>query len=213
MHIDKGDYLTFAAIGAALGLDTGHWEACEKSPGIYRRHPDLEDWESRSDISRDGYLGVLFNSVVLGDTARINRVLWAILETGGTVGKRGNWDYVNILPLLPLFLAARFKWVPFLPMLLPKAFLTGFRAHLVALTVMIQLEVGGTGSRRVVRQLVEANPLNPLFLSILARLEGTSQLPSRVLLSATEPAEGAHGWGSCPWEVFRGLVLFNGKST
>ena len=205
-EIERGDYLTFASIGNLPG-----WKSCELRPGIYRRHPDLDPSESRSDISRDGYLGVLWRSLVDGDTARIDRILGAILKTGGTVGERGNFDYINILPLLPLFLAARFKLMPFLPLWIPEQFTTGFRAHLVALSVMIELESGCSGwtSQRAIRKLVSANPENPLFLSILCRMLGTSQTTTLDLLAQTPPETSPHGWGSCPFEIFKTLTQHN----
>ena len=200
-EIERGDYLTFASIGNLPG-----WKSCELRPGIYRRHPDLDPSESRSDISRDGYLGVLWRSLVDGDTARIDRILGAILKTGGTVGERGNFDYINILPLLPLFLAARFKLIPFLPLWIPEQFTTGFRAHLVALSIMIELEAGCSGwtSQRAIRKLVSANPENPLFRAILGRMV---KAPPPDDTSAAET--GQYGWGSCPAFVFNLLISHN----
>ena len=139
MDIHKGDYLTFASIAAALGLRANgpDFRDCEIKAGIWRRHPAIGE-RSRSDISRDGYLGVLFYAVVKRNRHMVARIREAGWPRGWTMGDRGNWDYINILPLVPILYAFKWTWFPTIPTLCTPLNNTGFRAHLLALTILIE---------------------------------------------------------------------------
>lgn len=210
IQIDKGDFLTFAATGAGCGITGLPFSKCEVSPGMYRRHPDLQDDESRSDISRDGYLGVLMWAANNTSTDEMNRIIKAGWRRGWTMGDRGNFDYINIWPLVPLIYAVRYgKWVPTLPPLVVKQNSTGFRAHLMALTILIEMSIGkDTWTHRYsTKKLKEANPDNPWFLALYNKAHKKSQDKVYGMLLNFNFNEAAYGWGSCPGEVMHALVL------
>ena len=196
-EIDKGDYLTFASIGRALGLKYDVAK-CEVSPGVWRRHPDLLPAESRSDISRDGYIGVLFLLARMEDREEANRWLDRIIKAGWrrrwTMGDRGNFDYVNIWPLIPYIYALRYgKWIPTPPILIWGKAKTGYRAHLAAMMIMIDLEMGKPYSKHqtAISALLDNNRNSEWFLA-LAGFGGR---------------EESYDWGGCPVLTYRLLVM------
>lgn len=205
IHFDKGDFLIFASLSAALGLKLSNGQMtdlywCEKSPGVYIRHPRL--WSgSRSDISRDGYMGVIFRAVVQGDNAALDRIIKAGWSRRWQMGSRGLKVYTNIWPLIPTLYMARYgRWVPTLPtfMLNVKSATTGFRAHLTALHIMTEMLVGKRrwSHRQGLRMLCKNNPGHVWF---------------RVLLEVYEPVPECEdtnyrSWGGCPAEVLEGLI-------
>jgi len=209
IHIDKGDYLVFAAIGTALGIPGIPIKKCEVSSGIWRRHWDLKENESRSDISRDGVLGVLLYSVIKKDKGILDRLIKAGWKNWWTMGERGNFDYVNMFPLVPLIYALRYsKWIPTIPPFAIKSMLTGFRAHLLALNIMIEMENGKRGwlHRHSLKRLIDANPNNPWFHALYNKQHGYSQTNVHTMMQTFDNSESAYGWGSCPGEVFKKLV-------
>jgi len=219
MHIDKGDYLTFGSIADGLDIldpaDQAVLYNCELMPGLWRRYPNILPQDSRSDISRDGYMGVIFNAVAKKDKLCIADIIHRGWKQRWTMGSWGNFDYVNIWPLIPLLYAARYsKWIPTPPVIVPnnKKYATGYRAHLAALVVMIELMMGKKkGShKRAAYQLVKWNPLNPWFAS-LAVATGVSGIESgdyhyTLACEVNSTDTGHYGWGSCPGPVFAGLV-------
>jgi len=205
MAIAKGDYLTFAAIA-----DYSGWESCEVSSGKYVRHPDITPADSHSIISRDAYLAVLYNCALTGDRQRAFRILTKMLLTGGNVGAGGEdysdntWDYTNVLPLLPLVLLVLLgRWVPTVPTLALGKFKTGFRAHLVVLTICLERLAGKRSvfHKIGINQVSRANPENPWFTAVRENIFGLPQSPSQ---QAVEESE--FGWGSCPPDVYNTLL-------
>lgn len=208
IHIDKGDYLTFASIGRAVGLGLEFFQ-CEIEPGVWRRHPDLKPEESRSDISRDGYLGVLFYLTKYGYYHKIQDIINAGWKRGWTMGDRGNFDYVNIWPLVPLLYRGVGKSVPTIPPLAIGTALTGFRAHLCALTIMIERQMGMRrwSHKWSIERLVDHNPDNIWFAALENRILGINMNDISAMWTKFDSRTGAYGWGSCPGEVFKHLVI------
>ena len=212
IHIDKGDFLTFASIGRAVGIDEFNFFYCEIEPGVWRRHWNLQVHESRSDISREGYLGVIL-WCICNPGARSKRILNNIIDAGWrrkwTMGNRGNFDYVNIFPLIPILYAARFgKRVPTYPLLPIFTLKTGYRAHLVALQILMERLIGKKkwSHKWATKQLVKHNPDNVWFQILKARVHGDDKDFSQEIASLNME-EAAYGWGSCPGEVYRGLCI------
>jgi len=209
IHIDKGDYLIFAAIGTVLGIPGIPIDKCEIEPGIWRRHYNLQSNESRSDISRDGILGVLLYAAIKKDKKLLDRMIKAGWKRKWTMGDRGPFDYINMFPLVPLIYALRYgKWFPTIPPLAVKQMLTGFRAHLLALYIMIEMENGkrGWSHRWSLKQLIKANPNNPWFHALYNKSHKLSQNNVHEMMKHFDNSESAYGWGSCPGEVFKKLV-------
>ena len=214
IRIDKGDYLTFASIATALHLkvDGPPVGECEVKPGVWRRHPDIGD-HSRSDISRDGYMGVMFMALVKKDRTIFERIRKAGWKRRWTMGDRGHWDYTNMAPLVPVFYAEKWKWFPTLPTLCTPWNNTGFRAHLLALIILIEHLMGKR--RRSHRQgaggLHKKNPDNPWFEALHCLVHGHAfGLPPDFEFSREE---GGYRWGSCPAEVFEALTRFTARET
>jgi len=216
MKIDKGDFLTFASIAHGLGIlpvdQRNTLEQCEIKPGIYRRHPKLTKDDSRSDISRDGYMGVLFQLVISNDTKRLDTIISAIIRTRGKVGTWGKSDYINIWPLIFIFTAARYgKWVP-TPPIFVGPFSTGFRAHLATLLIHIERMIGKSGYSHIytMQKLVIANPKNPWFYALycLVTVDHFSHGKFESLMSdIPDDDDAGTGWGSCPNRVLKGLAI------
>ena len=201
----RGDYLTFAALGVSVGLPYEVSE-CEREPGVYTRH--WLPFDSRSSVSRDGYLGVLHWAVSTGDIDRVNRIIKAGWGRRWNMGE-GNWDYVNMSPLIPTLYAI--KWgIPRLSGLIPLVALPklrrGYRAHLLAISVLLQLRLGYKSwiSQWSMGKLVESNPSNPLFNLIYNKMSGRVYNYDTIM-SKFENKIGCHGWGSCEPAVFRAL--------
>lgn len=212
----KGDFLIFASIAAAHGLVDLLTQCklidCERAPGLYERYPDIKvPEESRSDISRDGYLGLLYGLILNKRKMTMDRVIRSGLLRLGHVGRIGAFDYVNVFPVLPLFVAARYgSWVPTLPVLTSRRLkgTVGFRAHLMALTVMIELLIGKRrwSHRYTMRKLVADNPQNEWFFE-LARACGVNPTRTRLpFYTIPLTGEAATGWGSCPNVVMLELI-------
>lgn len=195
-HIDRGDFLTFASIGQGLGMPYDI-QSCEVSPGVWRRHPDLKVSESRSDISRDGYIGLIFFAITQDRKDILDRIISAGWKRRWKMGDRGKSAYTNIWPLVPYLYAARYgAWVPtpYLPIVWKAK--TGFRAHLFAMLILIDILIGKRYNKhqRSIRTLWENNKGNNLFRA-LYRLE--------YLLT-----EYDYEWGGCPPEIHRRLAEF-----
>lgn len=199
-HIDKGDFLTFASISKALGMPYSI-ESCEIEPGVWRRHPDLKVSESRSDISRDGYIGLIFYALVSGDRDILARVRSAGWKRRWTMGDRGLFDYVNIWPLIPYLYAAKWKWFPTPPVLIMGKGKTGYRAHLAAMIIMVDILLGKSYNRHTasIEKLIKHNPTNNLFRAL-----GGMTL---VIING----EHDYDWGGCEPELFDLLVRFAGQ--
>ncbi len=208
IDLHKGDFLTFAAIADALDVevsDAWDWRDCEITPGIYIRHPELQDSDSRSDISRDGYLGVLFNLASrragVFDIAKVEEIRSAGWPRGWTMGKRGNFDYLNIWPLVPLLYAFRWRWFPTIPTLCTPWNNTGFRAHLLALTICIERALGKKRNchRDAAWALYNKNQDNRWFralhYAIIKRHDVYTQYPT-----------DTYDWGGCPPELHDALI-------
>lgn len=205
-----GDYLVFAGLGSSVGLDLPI-ARCEVEPGIFRRH--WLPFESRSDISRDGYLGVLHYIAAKNDMAMLNRILHAGWKRGWTMGDRGDWDYVNMLPLVPLMYMLKYGgWFPTIPTICVGKMKTGFRAHLLAITILLELRAGKKSfwHKWSMRRLVKYNPENPMFLALLNYIENKDNLlvDFHIDLEYCKWEEGCFGWGSCPPEVFYRVTKF-----
>jgi hypothetical protein len=206
IQIHKGDYLTFASIGDALELDADgpFFKSCEVQPGIWRRHPDIGE-RSRSDISRDGYLGVIFNALVRNDHSMITRIREAGPARRWTMGDRGNFDYINIWPLVPILYAFKYQWMPTIPTLCTKFNNRGFRAHLLAIAILIEHLMGKDrwSHRQGAKGLAERNNANRWFDELDRLVHGR---PAN--LRRLPPYGRDFHWGGCPQEVFEGLVDF-----
>ncbi len=210
----SGDFLVFASLKAAIGgKDLGVRE-CEVSPGTWVRAP--EAFESRSTISRDGYLGLLHFCISKKDPSIISRILKAGFPRGFQQGralrKMGFWeefDYVNILPFLGHLLLVYFflkGWPHFLLRIIPKLplFLVGksakegFRGHLALVLIWLEARVFGWErlplfSRIALKSLVESNPRNAFFAAAWARSTGGNFKKAQRLLEATK--EDDITWG------------------
>ena len=232
----KGDFLTFASIARGTGVPLTNDESitlalCEIRPGIYRRWVG-SPYKSRSDISRDGYLGVLF-SILAGPESDRNRrlddVIKACIKTRCKVGETGDSAYTNIWPLFPMYLAARYsKWIPTLPTIAIPPMRTGFRAHLLALFILVEHMIGKRSywHRWSMKKIIETdsydpkypnrvvNKDNPWFLMLYALVHGEKTNnglmakygASMIQLQHNRMADS--GWGSCPNEVLKGLAEF-----
>jgi len=217
----KGDHLTFASLGLSADLPYGIMN-CEYLPGVFRRYS--EKFESRSSISRDGYLGLLHYIVAKKDKKLLNRIIKA--------GWKRNWDfdtmpelnsskdYTNMAPLIPLFYAL--KWHlnnsgnirKFLTQLILTIYVmppilkakTGYRAHLGVLGVLLAMRVGIRSKYHeiIMKDYVKYNKQNPLFRLMYLKLSGKPYDYSEVMQDF-EPVIGCHGWGSCEPDVFEGL--------
>lgn len=210
IHIEKGDYLIFAAIATTCGYKDLPFAKCEIEPGVWRRHWELQEHESRSDISRDGYMGVILYAVVNNDRAMISRIIKAGWRRRWTMGDRGKSDYINIWPLIPTLYAARYgRWIPTLPTLIIKMNSTGFRAHLMALNILTEMLMGKRKwiHRYSTKKLIEANPDNPWFRALYNVAHRRSQDDVVAMMLNFNFEEAAYGWGSCPGEVMHALVV------
>ena len=219
MHIDKGDFLTFASIAASFDLlpddDLETLNQCEIEPGIFRRHPEvIPGVDSRSDISRDGYLGHLFRLMrmpVEERNPRLDNVIKAMQETNCQVGDYGSAAYTNIWPLYLIYLAARHGEKVFTPpVFVFKPYATGFRAHLIALYIHIEMLIGKKrwSHRRSLKTLVNYNPRNPWFLALFCKAKGRklNQKVFEKLLGKLDIEQHAGtGWGGCPNSVLVAL--------
>lgn len=210
VHIDRGDFLTFASIAAALDVpyEGPDWGLCEVEDGIWRRHPEIGT-RSRSDISRDGYMGVIFNCLVNDDQESLDRIIDAGWGRGWTMGDRGHWDYVNIAPLAPILLATRWGWFPTLPTLCTGWNNRGFRAHLLALTIVIERLIGKDrwSHRQGAKGIHEKDPNNPWFrvlYQVVHDMEPT--IPRKFRME-----KSGYSWGGCPGEVHKALTLFTAR--
>ena len=200
IDLDNGDFLTFASIASAVGVEVNsswHWKDCEVTPGIYIRHPELQDSQSRSDISRDGYMGVLFNQAMKGDTPTVQKIRKAGLKRRWTMGIRGDFDYINIWPLVPILYAFKWRWMPTIPTLCTPLNNQGFRAHLLALTVCIERSLGKKrwSHKQAARGLMMENPRNPWFRALSLRITGDSF-----------GVGDEYHWGGCPPELHEALT-------
>ena len=208
MDIPRGDYLVFAGLGSGVGLDLPI-EKCEVESGVFRRH--WLPFDSRSSISRDGYIGVLHYIVANNDTVMLDRIIKAGWKRNWTMGE-GDFDYVNIYPLVPLLLALRYgNWVPTLPTISVGKMLTGFRAHLLAITILLEIRMGRKSfwHKWSMKRLTKANPDNPMFLALYNYIDGyTQQNVQRLCKESSSWNEGCFGWGSCPPEVFYAVTQF-----
>jgi len=221
MKIDKGDFLTFGSIARGLELLDPYEAAmhirCEVERGVLRRHPDLKTSESRSDISRDGYIGYLF--YCLKQTpARRNRllgdVLHAIWKYKGKVGQRGDSGYTNIWPLTLIYLSARYsKWIPTPPPIATPTQYTGFRAHLLALYILIEVMCGKKrwSHRYSAEKIYKHNTENPWFYALYClthNVDCHALVIGRMLKQVPDVGQADTGWGSCPNEVLKGLAIY-----
>lgn len=209
IQLHKGDYLTFASIANAVGVEVDgvDFRFCEKEPGVWRRHPDIGE-RSRSDISRDGYLGVILMAVVHGRDWYINDMRKAGRRRNWTMGDRGNFDYINIWPLVPILYSHKYKWIPTIPTLCTKFNNKGFRAHLLALTILIEHCMGKRrwSHRQGAKGLRERNPDNLWFRALANLVTGGP----RNYYSPGVFDEDEYHWGGCPLELFIALTNFTG---
>jgi hypothetical protein len=205
LDIDMGDFLTFASIADALGLeyDGPHFRDCEVEPGLWRRHPELGD-HSRSDISRDGYMGVLFNALVTQDDQIHKRMIEAGWRRCWTMGDRGNLDYINIWPLVPVLYAMNDNRTPTIPTLCTSFNDDGFRSHLLALIILIERLIGKDrwSHRQGSRGIYYANRHNAWFEELYRLCHGLP--PGRA-----KPFE--YHWGGCPYDLFVALTEFTAE--
>ena len=220
----KGDFLIFASLARGTGVPLTSEEEntltmCEISPGIYRRWVG-SPYNSRSDISRDGYVGVLFKILAQDGPTRNKRlddIIKACIRTKCKVGERGDSAYTNIWPLFPLFLAARYgKWIPTIPTIAIPQMRTGFRAHLLALFILVEHMIGKRSffHRWSIEKLWLANPENPWFMAMMYLINDEMIMPPTVadIMRIAEELQDNEladtGWGSCPNEVIKGLTKF-----
>lgn len=209
MDIARGDYLVFAGLGSSVGMTDLPISRCEIQTGVFQRH--WLPFESRSSISRDGYLGVLHNIVATDNRYMLDRIIRAGWQRKWTMGE-GNFDYVNMYPLVPLMYAIKYgSWVPTVPTICVGKMKTGFRAHLLAITILLELRIGKRSMwhKWSVDKLVRNNPKNPMFRALQNYLYGRSQNSARMLCQGSDKwVEGCFGWGSCPPEVFLAVTKF-----
>lgn len=214
MHIDDGDFLTFASIAEGLSLDelstqqmSDIWQ-CEVECGVWRRHPRIGA-RSRSDISRDGYMGVVFMLVSSYRKDKLKDIIKAGWKRLWTMGDRGKFDYINIWPMIPtLYRAVYGSWVPTMPTLIldRPMYTTGYRAHLTALHIMTEMMMGKRrwSHCKTLDLLVKRNPDNPWFITLQYTAHGINTAP---LYFNFDMTEAAYGWGGCPGPVFKALTL------
>lgn len=221
----KGDFLIFAALASIVcpkkisPADMYSLLKCDKGDGVYVRHPELKEHESRSDISKDGYLGVIFMEVFLGRAEKIEKIIRGGWKRKWTMGKRGSFDYVNIWPLIPLLYAA--KYPDKFPILIPPAFLfkfgkasVGHRAHFFSLIIMILMKLGYKKSRftSILEFFMAKNPDNQWFAALyLKSLDCPINDLGLEPYKLPENQHHGYGWGSCPNEVLNGLIELTKK--
>ena len=208
--LHKGDYLTFAAIAAAVGVKVQgpDFRMCEIEHGIWRRHPDIGN-RSRSDISRDGYMGVLLYAAVFNKKDMVERIRKAGWRRGWTMGDRGHWDYINITPLVPIIYAFKWRWFPTLPTLCTKWNNTGFRAHLLALAILIEHCMGKRrwSHRQGAQGLHEKNPRNIWFNELYCLVHGKRS----GYYTPFGYGNDDYHWGGCPLELHRAISGFTAR--
>ena len=193
-----GDYLTFESMKAALNLPHEDFLKCEIRDGIWRRYPNLPPEKSRSDISRDGIMGLMFYCAVNGNTEIPKRILKAGIKNGFKMGERGNWDYISMLPIVPLItMCAYGKWIPTPPTLAIGKLKHGFRAHLLMLTVLIERRIGKRSwfHKKAADQLRFYNLSNPAF-------EALQNLVHDNKPTTTHLGNFLADWGGCSEELF-----------
>ena len=218
----KGDFLTFASIASVVCPDKVRAEDaidltnCLTKEGVLVRHPDLKENESRSDISRDGYIADLFSLVDMVEESEpyIDNLISVGWSRKWTMGKRGNFDYINIWPVVPLIYA--FKYKGKMPIIIPPAFLLkfgkaakGHRAHFFSLVVLTLIKLGYNKSRFTsIMKVISDNNKGNLWFEVLYCLASGSKVSDSALILDSLP-EGGYGgwtgWGSCPNEVLNGL--------
>lgn len=168
--------------------------AAELEPGRWLRRPTTypECWssgKSRSEISRDGLLGVIWWSLENKDLGTLMR-LWAYGENHGWIMAPGGWQHTIMSPahisLLAQaiyhlsngehdYAARRFRY-PYL------AAGDGFEGHLQVIQLLIQRKVYGgmlETDKLIVKKLAENNPHNPL----MAYMNGEHERAIGILLN------------------------------
>lgn len=215
----KGDHLTFASLGLSVDLPYGIMN-CEHLPGVFRRYSGK--FQSRSSISRDGYLGLLHYIVAKKDKALINRIIKAGWERNWNFDTmpelKSSSDYTNMFPLIPLFYIVRNyfvrNYISFPDKILLSFYCnppllnakTGYRAHLTSIIVLLAMRLGVKSlyHRWIIKTLVKHNPNNPLFNLMHYKLED-KEYDYKKVMSTFEDKIGCHGWGSCEPIVFKKL--------
>ena len=175
MEIQRGEYLVFAGLGSSVGLKELPIARCEVESGVFKRY--WLSFDSRSSISRDGYIGVLHYIVANNDTVMLDRIIKAGWKHKWTMGE-GDFDYVNIYPLIPLLYAMKYgNWIPTIPTICVGKMKTGFRAHLLAVTILLELRMKRKSiwHLRSMKTLVGNNPDNPMFLALYNYINGYTQ--------------------------------------
>jgi hypothetical protein len=207
IELHKGDYLTFASIAAAVGVEVKgpDFRSCEIESGVWRRHPQIGE-RSRSDISRDGYMGVLLFCAVKDKPNIVSRIRKAGWKRRWTMGDRGTWDHINIAPLVPILYAFKWKWFPTIPTLCTPLNNTGFRAHLLALAILIEHCMGKRrwSHRKGAKGLAKKNPRNLWFRALVLLTHGDAPTHH----SDSMFGEEHYHWGGCPLELFIKLTNF-----
>ena len=231
----KGDFLIFASIALGTGVlsqkDLATLLNCEVSTkndkgewvktGVWKRHPNLQEHESRSDVSRDGYIGLLFMLMTLEEGQR-NKYLDRLIKAGWsrrwTMGDRGSFDYVNIFPLIPLIYACRYGSlvpVPKVPVWLVRKLggTKGYRGHLTALVILIEMMIGKKSNwqEKMISALIE-DAHNPWYFALASRV-ADADMYTALVTTGHIPDDGyaATGWGSCPNELYKELVAYTLK--
>jgi len=224
------DNLTFMSLWSAFtsNAETDVY-GLELRPGEW--HRDTKGCfpnDSKSEISRDGFIMLLNYLRVQEDSSALHRIWDYGVEHNWIMGD-GPWKLTNMLPLVPVLAKMINKeWTP--PVVAynvlsmdidshydahtndvkftKKDLLTGFRGHLLTMYLYLVGKLNGSLNElefKAVQMLYEENSNNPLVLAVYHRFGDGDQGSAIEILNSDvkNPWEvttetGVYGWGSCP---------------
>jgi hypothetical protein len=225
IETDSCDSLIFSALANVKDVKL---TAAELEPGKWLRRPTeypecYSSGESRSNISRDGLLGVIYWAVYHKDSNTLKR-LWDYGESHNWVMGEQGWTHSIYVPDHIALLAQALYYTSngkydytarfvIMPEFTPE---TGFRAHLQQLQLLIRKKIYNKDesfANKVRQKLKEQNPKNPLHqflggdeqvaVQLLLDLFPNDRLPNSSDWCAKwllEQAPDGNGLKSCPDE-------------
>ena len=187
---DKCDSLLFTSL-ANVEADL---TAAELTPGQYVRRPTaypdcFTEGLSRSDVSRDMLLGVIYHSYLTSDLPRLLRLWdygmahsWVMAQHGGIHAIYGPGD-IALLAQTIFILSDGVHDYGARHVITPPAYnVAGYVQHLQAITVWLRREVYGgllSGEIALIQRYASENPRNPLFQMVL----GNHALAAEMLIA------------------------------
>jgi hypothetical protein len=213
--VSYGDGLTFQGFGAAYAkrsLGDVIFSARDDD-GKWHRHPKRDCYQtgsSKSEISRDGILGVLHFCFATGNMDCVRKIK-SYGEAHDWVFGEGPKDLTWIWPLS--FLVDNILGTHELDGsddALPEYF-AGFRGHLLAMYIWLNGKVKGGISpveSTTLNKLASENPGNPMIKCVwnLYNSESQSDVIDILLNDFPENPDDVYGWGSAPKGVYFGIV-------